>query len=70
MRTRLYLVVALGLGLISLACNISGGSVDTAAAEIKAAGTQAVIILTDAAETAAATEGASALPIGGGPSDT
>jgi hypothetical protein len=72
MRTKTLFAVVLFFGLISLGCNISGGSVDTAAAEIKAAGTQAVIVLTEAAGTAAAagTEGAATLPVGGGPSDT
>jgi hypothetical protein len=72
MRTKPLLAIVLCLGLISLACNISGSSVDTAAAEVKAAGTQAVVILTESAGTAAAagTEGASTLPVGGGPSDT
>jgi hypothetical protein len=72
MRTKPLMLTVLCISVFALGCNISGSSVDTAAAEIKAAGNQAAVILTEAAGTAAATgtEGASPLPMGGGPSET
>lgn len=67
-------LILLGFLLVfsALACNISGSSVNTAVSEGKAAATQAAVILTEAAKTIAAvgTEGASTLPVGGGPADT
>jgi len=72
MRTKLILAIMLCLGLISLGCNISGSSVDTAVAGGKSVATTIAAALTEAAGTVSAsgTEGASTLPSGGGPSDT
>jgi hypothetical protein len=72
MRSKPLVVIVCCFGLAALGCNISGGTVETAVAEVKADATQAAVVLTEAAKTIAAvgTEGASTLPVGGGPADT